>query len=67
MPNAVVPGVKGQALLLAHCAMEASFRCWQTDSESPTGLSDARLAMKAASSPARSVPPDQHRRPGSRL
>lgn len=62
MLNTVVPSVKGQALLLAHCAMEASFQCWQTDSESPTGLSDVRLVTKAACSPARSVLPDQDHR-----
>lgn len=67
MLNTVVPSAKGQALLLAHCAMEASFQCWQTDSESPTGLSDVRLATKAACSPARSVPLDQDHHLCSRL
>lgn len=60
MLNTVVPSVKGQALRLAHSAMEASFRCWRTDSESPTGLSDVRLATRAASSPAGSVLPEPH-------
>lgn len=67
MLNTVVPSVKGQALLLAHCAMEASFQCWQTDSESPTGLSDVRLVTKAVCSPARSVLPDQDHHLCSRL
>lgn len=62
MLNMVAPSVKGQALPLARCAMEASFQCWQTGSESPTGPCAARLATKAVCSRARSVLPDQHRR-----
>lgn len=55
MLSALAPSVKDQAVLLARCAMAASFRCWQTDSRSPTGLCAAQPATRAACSPARSA------------
>lgn len=55
MLSTLAPSVKDQAVLLARCAMAASFQCWQTDSRSPTGLCGARPAMRAVCSPARSA------------